>query len=737
MKADELFDRCVQLATSEPDVAARRMMHETLVLCCAEGTKEAGGAFGNLFSQVDYLCKRHGMRTADRLAVQAMRRHSNRNEPLSHEDWLYDVRALALFVQTVMSVDVPGRLLGLIPTENRLPEDGHHVDVRYVRCIVSRREGQTVVVQTEQGELRADFSEQAEALRLLREGMQLNLLDCQEGSETKGGERVVRPGLVVLEPDFLIDISALARCFNGYGHHPLLYTIERLKPRANTQAILLGNLAGAMLDDIINDPGFTLADTVRTSFREQALQFCTCGDFNGERFVADAHVQAANIKEAVSELFSKSDRSQALLEPSFICERLGLQGRVDLMTTDMQLLVEQKSGKNFRIERMKDGEAEAWRSAGTEKWLYKEDHYVQLLLYYGILRYNFGRSESRADIRLLYSRYPARKGLLYVNFYHQLFREAIGLRNQIVATELLIARDGFGHILPCLNPTEVFKNAQKDGFFHQYIEPEVSQLATLLSQLTPLERAYYERMLTFVYREQLLSKVGRQEGLGGAVADLWNMPLSEKLETGSIYLGLTISNRQKSEGQHGYDLITLTTAADAAADAPSKNFRRGDMVWLYAYEGEPDVRQAILYKGTLVQLAPTQLVVQLNDGQQNAEVMVGGTWAIEHAGSDLNTTSAIKSLHQLMQAGARKKALLLGQREPECDTSLRLTRSYHPSYDNVLLGVRQARDYYLLVWNAEVGRSERGDDIPFLRGQGLTDFVAEDLAKPVEVCAEP
>ena len=67
MSIDELFGRCVELATGTPSVAANRFMHETLVLCCAEVLKTSEMAFGNLFSQVDYLAKRCAMRTSDRM----------------------------------------------------------------------------------------------------------------------------------------------------------------------------------------------------------------------------------------------------------------------------------------------------------------------------------------------------------------------------------------------------------------------------------------------------------------------------------------------------------------------------------------------------------------------------------------------------------------------------------------------------------------------------------------------
>ncbi len=123
-----------------------------------------------------------------------------------------------------------------------------------------------------------------------------------------------------------------------------------MKPRPNSQPILLGNFAGTALDDLIHQEHFCFADTLRDSFRRQALSFCTLTDFNATRFKSDALQQVTNIREAVDSLFSRHDRSRALLEPSFVCEQLGLQGRVDLMTDDLQLLVEQKAGRNRQIE---------------------------------------------------------------------------------------------------------------------------------------------------------------------------------------------------------------------------------------------------------------------------------------------------------------------------------------------------------------------------------------------------
>ena len=669
ISVDELFGRCVELATSEPSAASNRFMHETLVLCCAGGMQSSEMAFGNLFSQVDYLTKRCGMTKGHRAAVQQMRRHSNHTEVLSQEEWMQDVRALAQFISAVFKADIPDALVRLIPHHITSTKLFQAVNASYIRCIVTNYDEQTILADTVEGEpIEVDYTNHAYLIKILRKGMQLNLLDNHVDKSATVSQ--VTPGLIVVEPDFLLDISNIARCFQGnYGHHPLLYTTERLRPRGNSQAMLLGNFAGAALDDIIwEGNNYSLSNTMNTFFREQVLQFTTCEDFNSRQFIDDAQKQSNHIKETVNQLFDKDyDRSKALLEPSFVCERLGIQGRVDLMTSDMRLLVEQKSGKNYNLE------------LNTQGIKHKEEHYVQLLLYYGILRYNFGRSDNQVDIRLLYSRYPAAKGLLYVNFYRELFHEAIRLRNQIVATELLIAREGFGRILPLLRTDVVFKGVERDGYFHRYVEPSLSTINAQLTILNPTERAYYERMLTFIYREQLLQKEGRQEGQGGAVSDLWNMPLTEKLETGNIILNGQLS-------------ATL-------------NFRRGDMVYVYNYDKEPDVRSAILYKGTIESISSKSIKVRYNDKQQGFDPMSQDKWAIEHAASDMNTTSAIKSLHQFITSNDRKRALLLGGRKPEADTSLRLSRSYHPDYDDVLLRAKQSRDYFLLIGPPGTGKT--------------------------------
>ena len=712
--AHELFSRIVDIL-SAPSEAQALIMHETLVIACHEGLKNTRHGFGNLSSQVESLCRQHNIAPQDIVAIQKMRRHSNSNAPILPEDVAYDCRALAIFVSAVVQEAIPSFLVGKIPARGRTTENIQITNYRYIRCIVREWDESTIQVavtnQDSSEELLTvdymntpDYIDFSYLHPMLREGMQLNLLDC-----TVTRKKVV-PRLIVVEPDYLIDISTIANCFETYGHHPLLFTVNRLTPRLSNKHIVLGNFAGSALDDIINHPAeYDIKETFRSNFREKALDYATCPDFDAASFKQDAERQVENIKEIVDEIFQTFDREKAILEPSFVCERLGIQGRVDLMTTDLKLLVEQKSGKNTFIER---------KYKNPHGSLHVEKHYVQVLLYYGILQYNFQLSPKNAHIQLLYSKYPLPDGLLEVEPLQKLIREAIRFRNQAVATEFWMADNGFDRMLPLLTPQTLNVEKQNDNFYNRYLLPQLTETLAPLHQLNDLERAYFTRMMTFVIKEQLVSKVGVQEGVGNSNADLWNMPLAEKKETGNIYTGLTITEKERSSSFNGYDTITLAVPQQGEDFLP--NFRRGDMIYLYAYKKNeaPDVRMSILFKGSLQEIHGDRLVVHLNDGQQNPDLISGDYFAIEHAGSDIGGTSAIRSLYTFITSNEERRQLLLGQRVPCVDKSLTLSHSYHPDYDEIILKAKQAQDYFLLIGPPGTGKTS----------QALQFLVREQLA---------
>ena len=76
--------------------------------------------------------------------------------------------------------------------------------------------------------------------------------------------------IVILEPDFLIDVSTLCACVKPYGAHALHYWLSQLAPREITQPILLGNAANRFMDDCLHESEAALSEA------DEKLLFLRC-----------------------------------------------------------------------------------------------------------------------------------------------------------------------------------------------------------------------------------------------------------------------------------------------------------------------------------------------------------------------------------------------------------------------------------------------------------------------------
>ncbi len=666
-----------------------------------------------LFAKINHLVRTNSIDEDISLRINhtRVRLHTIFNEGGFDEKKLkglypHDFKAVTEFVAAIFALPVPNELAELFPVtaeKTRKPKTARYC----VRVIVKEWDTDYlyVVADSEDSQLhKVCYSVQNSYLKgidhsylpnLLQEGTQLNLVKVREK------EGVWLPELIIVEPDILIDVSSVAACMEHYGDSPYTYLLNRIRPSEQTEAIIMGNFAGMLLDNALQpaDKRKSYRDCAVEFFRRNALQLATCklsGDFHTE-----GQRQYDNIEKLLREWQDSGvgfSPETAMVEPTFFCEMLGLQGRMDFLQLDYSVLMEQKSGKGAFPP---NPDADVPNA--------QEKHYAQMILYMAILHYNFKQKNSNAY--LLYSKY--RKGLLGLGPAPELLYRAIRLRNQLAWLEKSCGEtDLAARILSTLRPEHLNVNGVSGTLWERYTYPQIAGLLAPIRTASELERTYFYRMLRFVFAEHLLGKVGDSVRPGSGFASKWHETIEEKVAAGSVLFNLELGIRNE-------DLFCAVACPNGNSSfliphsKLNSNFRKGDIVVLYAHkDGEvPDLRRTMVFRCSIADIREGEVLLRMRSPQSNEAVFRmqrGDKWCIEHDYFDSSSTSLLRGLYSFLLAPTDRRALILSQREPRIDTSKTLQGDYGEAFNPLQLRIRQAQDLFLIVGPPGTGKTSFG-----------------------------
>ena len=214
-----------------------------------QGIMDCQIAFVGFFAKLDYCIKEYDVPLAAskliHLARKEMFPERNKKQVLTEEalkDSLpHNLKATALLVYYLCGkIEIPSELKAHFPQIDRKNSWGKFEE-NVLRVVVEKwdeafifateeNNGTTVQicygkdnkVLTRNGESQWDYLND-----VLWEGAQLNLVRVRRDESGT----ILMPELIILEPDYLINVTTIAGCFEGYAESPFVNLINKIKPQ--------------------------------------------------------------------------------------------------------------------------------------------------------------------------------------------------------------------------------------------------------------------------------------------------------------------------------------------------------------------------------------------------------------------------------------------------------------------------------------------------------------------------
>lgn len=726
-----IYDALTELLQSQRAIRNKyQQLNELFHQLIEQGTEDAPIQLSGIFAKVDYLVRRFDIPASEALLVHDTRQQLRNVRQLTEEELVnsfpYDVKAVAFLTSRMFSnAPISGVLLSLLPRDNRTHRWAK-VDSHVVRCVVEEWTEQYIYAIEEQNggrvavcydasnryltrEGKADWSY---LQKIMRKGSILNLV------RVRCEDEVYFPELIIFEPDYLVNVTTIASCFETYAESPFVHLINKLRPQPNSKYIHLGNLSGAFLDDTVHGKHTSFGETWLRFMQQNMLGLLSCNDLKRPESFADfcdeARGQQQNIEQLIgSDLhklpnFEDYDPKDIVLEPSFFSPVLGIQGRFDFLLESREpsrdrrktIIIEQKSGKGEYVP-------PARQAANPDVPVPKEQHLVQLNLYRALFHFEYQKHEGQMEyLMLLYSRYP--KGLVSQGSnLPELLLRSIRMRNLLTWCEMHYSEDGMEEL--CRMSADSLRQKTISDRLWQYVCPQIESVLTPFRSASHLERAYVLRFLKFIAREQLLAKIGSKGREDNGFAAKWQCTLDEKIATGDIYDRLDIS-------EYLYDDDGKTIVAvrfSLPEEIQNQNFRRGDIVLFYTYTSgmNPEAWSQMALRGSIVDITSHHLTIALRNPQADERALMTGKnqhWAVEHDLYDSASSALYSSMFSFLSATKRRRDLVLGLRMPEVDEDIEVKGNTYGAFHELVLHAKQSRDIFMVIGPPGTGKTSYG-----------------------------
>lgn len=448
-----------------------------------------------------------------------------------------------------------------------------------------------------------------------------------------------RPRRVVLEPDYLINVTTLAECALKDGTVPELGVLHSFLPDEVSRPLAVGNLVNILLDEEVShaarqvsvssyqlavggeppavSSGMAIdaaptAEPSTTHHAPRTEHQAPGADFDLDHFLKHRLFRSAPLllstlpefqsRTGVPELLNDLRRHHRTLRETrrqgFVAaSRTGYQ-QEPLRPADCFLepaFLSATYGLQGRLDLLHESATgydlvelkSSTRVPFDQPW---SNHAAQAQLYRLLLESVFGadgETAGRGRTSILYSnaangQAPVRR----VDHDPALVDRLLAVRNYVVGTELLLARSpGPGHTAALLAPVLRPNLAQLPPFTREKAE----KVANTWAAADVTERAYCLEIIRFGAREMRLSLLGddTRPGDAGGQAGLWRLSAQRKHQNFSLLDELTLLEDHTDAPDTARDGLGPHLVLQRAPGGREVNFRAGDTLILYPRRRAP------------------------------------------------------------------------------------------------------------------------------------------------------
>jgi DNA replication ATP-dependent helicase Dna2 len=356
MNPTEFFDLLIDIQQEQTSIAEKYSKLKNLLdLVSKDLTKNIGLHFSNLFSRLAFLTNKHQISKRAAWHLQQVRIVGSQISHKGYQPTQYEYdnafKSLAEGIAKFYEIDIPVLLVKQLPNTDfftPLPKIASKtIEKIRVEVINIDWNNEILYCLTETNDTEEKISvkynlstindEFTTSVQKIWEGAQLNLLEVQ--IDENG---VYIPRYIILEPDYLIDVSGISECFQMKGAQPLSFLLKKFEEQALTLPQHLGNLANFFLDEILNQTEENPADfniSFLKTFQSYPIEYTSLqeieSDTDFKAFMGNAKLHFSHIQQVVERDFVMYgiNNENCYIEPSFFAEKYGLQGRLACSTS--------------------------------------------------------------------------------------------------------------------------------------------------------------------------------------------------------------------------------------------------------------------------------------------------------------------------------------------------------------------------------------------------------------------